>query len=165
VRAGIALGSNVGDRLANLRSARAEIARLASGGEVVASSIYETEPVDCEPDAPPFYNAVVEIDYASSALELLHELGAIEERLGRPANHARNVSRTIDLDLLYLDDEELDRPELRLPHPRLHERRFVLAPLAEIRPHFGLPKQSASIAELLARLPASPRVVRASQQW
>ena len=165
MKAGIALGSNVGDRLANLRRARQALTTLANGGAGTGSSIWETEAVDCEPNASPFYNAIVEIEYSGSAPELLRELRSIEAQLGRPANHARNVSRTIDLDLLYFGDERLDTPELRLPHPHMHERRFVLEPLAEIRPEFVLPNQTATVSELLAQLPDSPRVVRAREQW
>lgn len=165
MRAGIALGSNLGHRLSNLLRAREQIARLSSDRELAASPIYETDPVDCESNAPSFYNAVIEIDYAGSPSELLAELRAIEEQLGRPANHARNTSRTIDLDLLYFGDEQIDTPNLRLPHPRLHDRRFVLAPLAEIRPELLLPNETATVAELLATLPESPPVVRASEQW
>lgn len=165
MRAGIALGSNVGHRLWNLRRAREAITGLNNGSELVASAIYETEPIGCEADASPFYNAVVEIDYSGSPFELLRELRSIEEQLGRPANHARNISRTIDLDLLYFADEQLETTELHLPHPRLHERRFVLAPLAQIRPDLVLPKQSVTVAESLAKLRDSTRVVRASEQW
>lgn len=162
MRAGIALGSNLGDRRANLRRARSEIAKL---GGFISSSVYETAPVGCETGALSFYNAVIEIEYAGSARDLLGQLRATEVSLGRPTNHARNVSRTIDLDLLYFGDEQLDTPELELPHPRLHERRFVLVPLAEIRPELVLPNQSRTVAELLAQLSDSSRVERAKEQW
>ncbi|MFL6537166.1 MAG: 2-amino-4-hydroxy-6-hydroxymethyldihydropteridine diphosphokinase [Chthoniobacterales bacterium] len=165
MKAGIALGSNVGDRLHNLRRAREAIARLATNGETIGSPIYETEAVNCERDAPPFYNAIVELHYAGSPCELLRHLRTIEAELGRPADHPRNQSRTIDLDLLYFGEEQIDTPELRLPHPRLHERRFVLAPLADIRADLVLPNQSGSVAELLARLDDPARVVRANEQW
>lgn len=162
MRAGIALGSNLGDRIENLRRARAEIAKL---GRVVASPVYETEPVGCEPGAQSFYNAVVEIECSGSAEQLLQELRGIEERFGRPANHAHNVSRAIDLDLLYFADQRIDTPELRVPHPRLSQRRFVLAPLADIQPNLILPNQTRTIADLLANLPQAERVVPAKEQW
>src|SRR5206468_7869618 len=107
-----------GDRLHNLRRAREAIARLATNGETIGSPIYETEAVNCELDAPPFYNAILELDYNGSACELLRHLRTIEAELGRPADHPRNQSRTIDLDLLYFGEEQIDTPELRLPHPR-----------------------------------------------
>src|ERR1700704_2704789 len=102
MRAAIALGSNLGDRLANLQNARDQIRALDdSTGLIVQSAIYETAPVDCEPGAQNFYNAVIEVGFEKSADALLEALQEIERALGRERNHERNVSRTIDLDLLY----------------------------------------------------------------
>ena len=166
MRAGIALGSNVGDPLANLRSARTEIEQIG-GAEppLLASPIYETEPIDCEPGAAKFLNAVVEIGYAGEAAELHASLRKIERQLGRPSVHPRNVSRIIDLDLLYFGDAVMDAAELRLPHPRMHERAFVLQPLADIRPELVLPNQRQSVAELLGQLGDTSQLVRAVAQW
>ena len=165
-RAGIALGSNLGDRLATLSSARSEICRLPAIQEpVLASAVYETEPVGCEPGAPRFLNAVMEVGYAGDAHALLGELRRIEATLGRPAAHARNTSRTVDLDLLYFADLTLAGDELQLPHPRMHERRFVLEPLRDIRPALVLPSQTKRVAELLAELPATPPLVRVTSEW
>lgn len=165
-RAGIALGSNLGDRLANLRNARAAIERLAKVERpVIASSIYETEPVGCEPGAPTFLNAVIEIGYSGTPDELLKALRDIEAALGRPAAHAKNTSRTLDLDLLYFGDLVMDDATLQLPHPRMHERRFVLKPLNELRPELVLPHQTASVVELLKKLPATPPLVRSASGW
>ena len=166
MRAGIALGSNLGDRLETLRGARAAIERLPKvEGPMRASSIYETEPVDCEPGAPTFLNAVIEIGYTGAPEELLQELRGIEAALGRPAAHARNTSRTVDLDLLYFGEKTIARLDLVLPHPRMHERRFVLEPLCEIRPDLVLPQQTESVAELLQKLPATPPLVRMASGW
>ena len=166
MRAGVALGSNLGDRLENLRAARRAIARrVARRQTLLASAVYETEPVGCEPGAPGFLNAVIEFDFEGEPAELLEKLREIERRLGRARNHLRNTSRTIDLDLLYFDDLHIATPELELPHRRLHERRFVLEPLADIRPDLLLPTQSESVAALLRRLPPSPAVVRSAAQW
>ena len=166
MRVGIALGSNVGDPLANLKAARAEIAHIA-GAEppLLASRIYETEPVDCEPGAAKFLNAVVEIGYAGQAAELHASLRNIERQLGRPSVHPRNVSRIIDLDLLYFGDAVTDTPELRLPHPRMHERAFVLQPLADIRPELVLPNQRQSVGQLLGELGDTSQLVRAVAEW
>ena len=166
MRAGIALGSNVGDPLANLKAARAEIERIA-GAEppLLASKIYETEPIDCEPGAASFLNAVVEIGFNAGPAQLFAELRQIERHLGRPSVHPRNVSRIIDLDLLYIGDLQLETPELRLPHPRMHERAFVLQPLADIRPDLVLPHQRQSISELLANLGDTSQLVRNAAQW
>ena len=166
MRAGIALGSNVADPLATLKSARAEIERISGiVPPLLASSIYETEPIDCEPGAAKFLNAVIEIGYDAAPAELHASLRKIERDLGRPSVHPRNVSRIIDLDLLYFDDHESDTTELQLPHPRLHERAFVLQPLAEIRPHLVLPNQQQPVCELLENLGDTSKLVRIAAQW
>jgi 2-amino-4-hydroxy-6-hydroxymethyldihydropteridine diphosphokinase len=166
MRAGIALGTNLGDRLSNFRQARTEIEALNKvSGPFLASAIYETEPVGCEPGAPKFLNAVIEFEYAGSAQELLGQLAAIERSLGRPAEHKKNSSRPIDLDLLYFGRAEIEMSGLRLPHPGITERQFVLRPLADIRPDLILPNQTEPIRALLARLPDSPAVVRLETEW
>lgn len=162
-RAGVALGSNLGDRLANLRAARARLAGVAGeiGGQTMISApVFETIPVGCEPGAGWFLNTVVEIPWADPPERLWAELAAIEQDLGRPARHARNHSRTVDLDLLYCGDAVRDSPALTLPHPRLVGRRFVLAPLAAVRPTLRLPGQTYPVAELLVRLQDDPAAVR-----
>jgi 2-amino-4-hydroxy-6-hydroxymethyldihydropteridine diphosphokinase len=165
MRAGVALGSNLGERIAHLRNARREIAAMPGALPPLRSSaIYETEPVDCEPGAAKFLNAVVEFGYTGQAEELRRVLAAIERTLGRPATHERNVSRPIDLDLLYFGDLVMETAELRLPHPRMVDRGFVLRPLADIRADLVLPKQTETVAALLSRLPASG-VVRLDLEW
>jgi 2-amino-4-hydroxy-6-hydroxymethyldihydropteridine diphosphokinase len=166
VRAGIALGSNLGDRLRNLKQARDGICALEGVAPPISQSpIYKTVPVECEPDAQDFYNAVIEIDFAKPAEVLLRALQAIEESLGRAADHARNVSRTIDLDLLYFGEERRTDGELQLPHPRMGEREFVLRPLADVAPELRLPGETASVRELLARVPASGSVKCVTRNW
>jgi len=166
MKAGVALGSNLGDRLANLRAARNEIEKLNRvSSPLLTSAVYETEPVGCEAGAAKFLNAVIEIEYAGDAPDLLLDLVEIETRLGRPASHARNASRTLDLDLLYFGDMEIETPELQLPHPRIAEREFVLKPLADIRPDLVLPKQTESTRDLLLRLPKGEAVVRIAAEW
>ena len=152
-RIGIALGSNLGDRLANLQAARACLLEIATPGEpFLQASIYQTEPLRCPPGSPLFYNSAVEIDFVGDPFELLGITQAIEKKLGRSATSARNAPRVIDVDLLYFGDAVIDTEALVLPHPRIGERRFVLQPLAEIRPDRVLPGPAASVAELLARL-------------
>ena len=164
---GIALGSNVGDRLHHLRVAMMELLRGPSGVELrKAAPLYETEPVDCADGAPRFFNTVVEVATNLEPLSLLHELRRIESLLGRSNAHEHHAPRTVDLDLLYADDLALQHPELTLPHPRTHQRRFVLQPLGDIRPDLVLPGQTRSVAELLAKLdsPEPPlRVVE--REW
>lgn len=153
-RAGIALGSNLGDRLAQLRAAFARLREIATPGEPVLSApVYQTEPRFCPPGSPDFLNTVIEIGFAGGPLELLEITRAIEKQLGRTSANGRNAPRVIDIDLLYLGDEVNASAVLELPHPRIGERRFVLQPLAEIRPSLILPGQEQSIAELLAGLP------------
>jgi 2-amino-4-hydroxy-6-hydroxymethyldihydropteridine diphosphokinase len=165
-RAGIALGANLGDRVCSLTTARERILGLPNvTPPFLSSSLYETEPVECEPGAQKFLNAAIEIGYEDSPEQLLIGLQQIEIALGRPATHARNRSRSIDLDLLYFGARKLDDSRLQLPHPRLHLRGFVLRPLAEIRPDLFLPGQSRTVSQLAVELEDNPSVVLASQQW
>jgi 2-amino-4-hydroxy-6-hydroxymethyldihydropteridine diphosphokinase len=166
VRAGISLGANLGDRLACLTSARDQIFALPGvHPPLLCSSLYETEPVDCEAGAPTFLNAVIEFGHDGASIELLTELQRIERALGRPPRHARNRSRKIDLDLLYHGARVLDQPSIQLPHPRTSFRGFVLRPLMEIHPNLVLPGQTKTVRELTKELPPGPSVVRAALQW
>jgi 2-amino-4-hydroxy-6-hydroxymethyldihydropteridine diphosphokinase len=166
MRAAVALGSNLGERLANLRNARKDISALSGALPPMRSSaIYETEPVGCEKGAGKFLNAAIEFGYAGEALELLRQLAAIEKLWGRPGAHAKNVSRTIDLDLLYFGQLEIETADLQLPHPRIAEREFVLRPLADIRPDLVLPRQSESVSALLLRFTNATEVVRLDLEW
>lgn len=166
MRIGIALGSNLGDRLANLRYARQGIVDLtAAKDSILVSPIYETEPIGCEPGANKFLNAVLEIEYDGDPTDLLQELIRIEELLGRVRNHARNVSRKIDIDLLFADDLSVQNECLQLPHPRLHQRKFVLQPLADIRPSLILPNQTKTVRELLAQIEDSTKVICFAEKW
>jgi 2-amino-4-hydroxy-6-hydroxymethyldihydropteridine diphosphokinase len=166
MRIGIALGSNLGDRLANLRAARGAIVDLSvDKSSVLASRVYETEPVDCEAGAATFLNAVVEIEYDGCPTELLGKMIRVEESLGRKRDHARNVSRKIDIDLLYADELVINNERLQLPHPRLHLRRFVLQPLADIRSDLVLPGQSKTISELLAQTKDWTKVTCFAEKW
>jgi 2-amino-4-hydroxy-6-hydroxymethyldihydropteridine diphosphokinase len=166
MRAAIALGSNLGDRLVNLQNARDRIRALdGAAGLIVQSAIYETSPVDCESGAQNFYNAVIEVGFEKSADTLLEALQEIERDLGRERDHERNVSRTIDLDLLYCGSERRDDLMLQLPHPRMIERKFVLQPLCDIAPDLRLPGQTKSVGELLAQLPDPAKITRLTDKW
>ena len=151
-RAGIALGSNLGNRLRHLQDARDLLQGIDEPGSLLQAPMYQTEPVACPPESPDFYNTVVEIRYAGSAHDLLDATQAIEFRLGRIASPERNAPRVIDVDILYFGDERIDGGLLDLPHPRLTSRRFVLQPLADIRPDLVLPGDQVSIAEHLRHL-------------
>lgn len=165
MRIGIALGSNLGDRLENLRAARNAIADFALDNSMLVSRAYETEPVGCEPGAGKFLNAVLEIEYDGDPTELLEKLIEVEESLGRDRRHARNVSRKIDLDLLYADDLVINNERLQLPHPRMHERNFVLQPLADIRPDLVFPNQTKAVSELLAQMQDSTKLRPFAENW
>ena len=130
-----------------------------------SSPIYETEPVDCEPDAGKFLNAVLEIEYDGDPSELLEQLVRVEESLGRKRDHTRNISRKIDIDLLYTDDLSVENERLQLPHPRLDQRKFVLQPLADIRPDLTLPNQTKTVRELLAQIEDSTKVICFAEKW
>ena len=95
--------------------------------------------MDCESGAGKFLNAVVEFEYQGDPATLLEQLIGIEEALGRKRDHPKNVSRTIDIDLLYCGHRQIDNGRLQLPHPRIPSRKFVLKPLADIRPDLVLP--------------------------
>jgi 2-amino-4-hydroxy-6-hydroxymethyldihydropteridine diphosphokinase len=169
MRAGIAFGSNLGDRLLMLRQARACL--LASpllAPPFRASSIYLTSPVDCPPGSDPFLNGVIEAELTGDPAALLRDLSGLEEALGRPTRPARskrNAPRCIDLDLLYAGDFEISTDELILPHPGIVRRRFVLVPLAEIRPGLMLPGQTETVSQLLRKLPPGDSVEPLDAKW
>ncbi|HEY3901922.1 MAG TPA: 2-amino-4-hydroxy-6-hydroxymethyldihydropteridine diphosphokinase [Chthoniobacter sp.] len=166
MRAGIALGSNLGDRLAHLRRARSLVLELPGvAAPVIASRIYETEPVQSGPEAGAYLNAVIEVEYSGQPITLLDGLQQIESTMGRPSKRPRNAPRTIDLDILYTGNLVLSNEEVVIPHPRLHLRRFVLAPLADIRPDLTLPGQQQTIAALLAALDDPSAVALFAEIW
>lgn len=146
----VGLGSNLGDREAALRGAL-ELLAAEPGVELVAVSAFrETEPVGLV-DQPPFLNAAAAVETELGPHALLQRLLAIERALGRRRTGPRFGPRTIDLDLLLYGDLVLDGPRLTLPHPRLHERRFALEPLAELDPHLVVPGRG-HVEALLAEL-------------
>jgi 2-amino-4-hydroxy-6-hydroxymethyldihydropteridine diphosphokinase len=147
----IALGSNVGDRLANLKSA---VANLAPQMMLKAKSpVYETPPWGYE-DQHPFLNQVVKVETYLQALPLLKHLKRLERALGREVTF-KNGPRVIDLDILFFDEQVFTSPELTVPHPRLHERAFVLVPLADIAPDFMHPVFDKTIKHLLEEVDQS----------
>jgi 2-amino-4-hydroxy-6-hydroxymethyldihydropteridine diphosphokinase len=166
MKTAVALGSNLGDRLESLRAARRQIIELDRiRPPVLSAGIYETEPVDCEPGASKFLNTVIEFDFEGDPVQLLEQLVQIEESLGRKRDHPKNVSRKIDVDLLYCGDRHIDNARLQLPHPRMHLRKFVLQPLADIRSELVLPDQRKTVQELLTESDESGEVVRLMNDW
>jgi len=150
----VALGANLGDARAALRAAVRALAALQSTQILGVSSLYRSAPVDA--DGPDYFNAVVALETAQPPLQLLHALHTIEQLAGRKRPW-RNAPRTLDLDLLLYGQQQWDSPELTLPHPRMHERAFVLLPLAELAPDLVSAAQHAAVA--------NQRIECVQRQW
>jgi 2-amino-4-hydroxy-6-hydroxymethyldihydropteridine diphosphokinase len=158
VPVGIALGSNLGDRHAELDAAVSFLQELSEYGKVCESPRIETAPVDCPPGSPPFLNSVAEIEVDSVMLPPLHVLSLLQEfefERGRSLIREVNAPRAIDLDIIYYGIERIDQMGLIVPHPRAHLRQFVLEPLSHLRPDLVLPGQTKAVRELLTELPGN----------
>ncbi len=156
-RAFIGIGSNLGDRRANCREARERIQQIPHTRVVKESSLYESEP---HGDAKTWFaNSVVEIETELAAADLLKRLKAIETAMGRKRVRGKRWgSRIIDLDILLYDKEIIDRRNLKIPHPELPNRRFVLVPLSELAPQLIHPALNVSISELLATVKDTKKI-------
>jgi 2-amino-4-hydroxy-6-hydroxymethyldihydropteridine diphosphokinase len=151
----LSLGSNIGERGLNLREA---VRRLAAAGRIVAvSAFYETEPVEFTEQSW-FLNCVVAIETSQSTFDLMKMVLEIEREMGRVRDKKKGP-RTIDIDILLFGDSIIDSPELTIPHPAMHQRRFVLEPLSEIAPGARHPVLKKTISELLKELPTG-QIVR-----
>ncbi|MDJ0787573.1 MAG: 2-amino-4-hydroxy-6-hydroxymethyldihydropteridine diphosphokinase [Myxococcota bacterium] len=150
-RAFIGLGANLGDREAAFARALAALRATPGVGQVECSPLYETEPHG--PPQPAYLNAAVSLTTTLAPRALLDRLLAIEKSLGRERGPERNAPRPLDLDLLFYDSERVAEPGLEVPHPRLHERAFVLTPLCDLAPGFTHPTLGRTLEELLAEAP------------
>jgi 2-amino-4-hydroxy-6-hydroxymethyldihydropteridine diphosphokinase len=151
----VGLGSNLGDREGTLRAAVGRLRSLPETDVVAVSKLRDTEPVGSL-DQPRFLNGAVELETRLAPRELLAALLELERAFGRDRSAGPpHGPRTLDLDLLLYDDREIEEPGLEVPHPRLHERGFVLQPLAELDPALEVPGKGA-VQALLARLDSGP---------
>jgi 2-amino-4-hydroxy-6-hydroxymethyldihydropteridine diphosphokinase len=157
----VALGSNLGDSRRLILEAMARL-QTFSDRPLLKSSLWQTTPVNCPPDSPLFLNAVVGLapQKGETPESLLQKLRALEMELCRSPKKVLNEPRLLDLDLIAFGTETRNSPDLILPHPRAHLRRFVLQPLNEIAPDFVLPGQSRTVSQLLAELPDEEMVKR-----
>ncbi len=160
-RAIIALGSNLGNSRQTILDAMARL-QTFSDAPILKSSLWETSPVNCPPFSRKFVNAVAGLEPCADETpeSLLVKLQLLEKEFGRHAKKSLNEPRPLDLDLIAFGNEIRNSPELILPHPRAHLRRFVLQPLSEIAPDLVLPGQGRPVSELLAELPADETVTR-----
>jgi len=157
----VALGSNLGDSRKIILDAMARLQNL-SDQPILKSSLWQTSPVNCPPDSPRFVNAVAGLvpRTGETPESLLEKLRSLEKESGRQPKMALNEPRPLDLDLIAFGAETRATPELVLPHPRAHQRRFVLQPLSEIAPELVLPGQGKTVSQLLAGLADDETVVR-----
>ena len=157
----VALVSNLGDSRRIILDAMVRLQNF-SDQPILKSSLWQTTPVNCPPGSPIFVNAVVGLAprVGETPESLLQKLRALEKEFGRMSKKVLNEPRSLDLDLIAFGTETRNSPELILPHPRAHLRRFVLQPLSEIAPDFNLPGRSKIISQLLAELPGEEIVTR-----
>ena len=164
---GLSLGSNLGDRLDNLREARRRIAALPGVRLLASSPVYETEPVGVKPEFRhlAFLNAVLIVEGAATPAEWRQATARVEMELGRVRSADKFAPRTMDIDILYVGGLCVDDGGLIIPHPRWMERRFVVQPLADVRPSLILPGAPGTVQDLLAALPDTSAVKLHAAVW
>ena len=160
----LGLGSNLGNRLAFLRGGRDTLVNQTGIALIQASGVYETEAIGGPPDSPLFLNAVLQIRTSLAPEQLIEACLAAENEFGR-TRQMRWASRTLDIDILFYDDLVLGKEHLTVPHPRLQERAFVLAPLLEIAPDLKHPMLDKTIVELAAGSAGIAELVPLRTTW
>jgi 2-amino-4-hydroxy-6-hydroxymethyldihydropteridine diphosphokinase len=167
VEIGLGLGSNLGDRLAHMSEAKKRILALPGISFLAQSSLYETEPVGVKPEYQhlKFLNAVLLVLSDLPLAELHRELVRIEKEIGRSRTEDKFAPRPLDIDILFAGSLVIQSPTLKLPHPQCLKRRFVLEPLAEMRPGMVLATTNLTVKDLLARLPNPEPVFKLPDVW
>ena len=160
----LGLGSNLGSRMAFLRSGRDSLADRSDISLIRAAGVYETEAVGGPPDNPLFLNTVLQIETSLEPLQLLAACLAIEDEFGR-TRPARWAPRTLDIDILFYADRVVCEEDLIIPHPRLQERSFVLAPLRDIAPDLRHPLLDQTISELATACAGIEELVPMRTSW
>ncbi len=160
----LGLGSNLGNRLAFLRGGRDTLVNRSDITLVQASGVYETEAVGGPPDNPLFLNTVLQIETSLSPEKLLEACLAVEDEFGR-SRPVRWSPRTLDIDILFYEDQVICEEHLTIPHPRLQERAFVLAPLMEIAPDLTHPLLDKTVAEIAAGSSGVAELVPLRESW
>lgn len=164
---GLSLGSNLGDRLGNLKEAKRLISLIPDVRVTAKSFVYETSPVGVPGEFAhlPFLNAVLLIETSSQPAELLAKLKKIEDDMGRVHKTGKNAPRPIDIDIVFSGNLCVADGGLHIPHPRWSSRRFVVQPLCDVRPDLKLPGQTQSVRDLLSALPPDQKVVLLTKEW
>ena len=163
----LSLGTNLGDRLAQLKTAKMAISQLNRVRLCLQSSVYETAPVGVKDQYKDltYLNAVIIINTNRSPMDILDSIHVIEAEMGRVRTEDRFAPRPIDIDILYAGNTMSDCDDLTLPHPRWAERRFVVQPLVDVKPNLIFPENHKTVSELLAELPIEPRVKLFETEW
>jgi 2-amino-4-hydroxy-6-hydroxymethyldihydropteridine diphosphokinase len=163
----LSLGSNLGDRLGFLRTAREQVRRLPGVKLVASAPVYETEPVNAAPEhqEKPYLNSIIIIESNLSPESLAAMLHDIEKKAGRLRSGIRNEPRCLDIDIIYAGAITVNTAALTIPHPAWAARRFVVQPLANLRPGLVVTGQRLTVIQLLLTLPATPKVVSFCASW
>jgi len=164
---GLSLGSNISNRLDNLKEAKRRILAMPGIRFLAQSPVYETEPVGVKPEYQhlDFLNAVLIVDGPCPAHECLDHLHQIEDAMGRHRTLDRFAPRAIDIDMIYVNDQHIESGSLVIPHPHWKERRFVVQPLADVRPDLVIPGADKTVKEILASLPPAEEVTLFARDW
>lgn len=164
---GLSLGSNMGDRLAHLKNAKALI--LGNPGIVLAtqSHVYETEPVEVPAEylSLNFLNAILIVRTLIPVPQLMRTFQFLEQKIGRVHNATANAPRPMDIDIIYADSLQINEPHIVIPHPLWASRRFVVQPLCDIRPDLKIPGQIGTVADALANLNDAHKVTVFAKIW